>query len=284
MKFKKAFIAVLLIAAFLLQACGASEVAVATSVAATLQISQLETAAAGGGQAPTGNTGGDNGQAGTEGDGAGTATPTLTPSPTSGVPLVSVSSDTNCRRGPRIDYDYVTVVEVGQEVEVLKTFPGEDYVVVRNPNGSGDCWLWLRYASQTDFSGYDLPVATQPPTPTPSRTPTATATATPVYVWSGSWTIYVNAVTYTMTVNQSGNSFSATFDAGGGTTVTLTGTLSADWRQASGNWSSSAGPTGTFAFRMMDNLNQFQGNIDGGTGPWCGARGGAGAPGTCQWP
>lgn len=278
MMFKKVFFAGLLIAAFLLQACGASEAAVATSVAATLQISQLETAAAGGGQG--GSTTTDSGSGGSANDASATATGTITPSPTSGIPLVSVSQDTNCRRGPRIDYDYVTTIEVGQQVEVLKTFPGANYVVVKNPNGSGDCWLWLQYANQTDFGSYELTMATQPATPTPSITPSPTL----AYDWNGSWTIYVGADTYTMSVSQSGNSFSATFDAGGGNIVTLTGSLSAAGREASGNWSATAGPTGTFAFRMMDNLNQFQGNRNGGADPWCGSRGGAGAPGTCQWP
>jgi hypothetical protein len=276
MKTRQLFFALMIITAVVLQACGASAEAVATSVAATLQISQLETAAAGGGQTNASST---EASGSTDGDATATPTGTITPTPTSGIPLVSVSQDTNCRRGPRIDYSYVTTITVGQQVEVLKTFPGANYVVVANPNGSGDCWLWLQYANQTDFSAYGLAVATQPATPTPSPTPSPT----PVYNWTGTWTIYVNASTYAMSVNQTGNSISATFDAGGGNTISLTGTLSANWQEASGNWTASAGPTGTFAFRMMDNLNQFQGNIDG-TGPWCGSRNGAGAPGTCQWP
>lgn len=281
MKPRQIFFALMIITAIVLQACGASESAVATSVAATLQISQLETAAAGGGQSVANDASGDDSpDASASGDGSATATGTITPSPTSGIPLISVTTDTNCRRGPRIDYDYVTLIEVGQEAEVLKTFPGADYVVVRNPNGSGDCWLWLRYASQTDFSAYGLAVATQPPTPTPSITPSPTS----AYDWNGTWTIYTPGGPYTMSATQGGGSFSATVDVGGGITLTFSGTTSNGNREASGTWSSSAGGSGTFAFRMMENLNQFQGNIDGGAGPWCGARGGAGEPGTCMWP
>jgi hypothetical protein len=105
-----------------------------------------------------------------------TSTSPITPTATMAMALISVSQTTNCRSGPRGDYSYITEINAGEEVEVLMTFPGANYVVVRNPNGSGNCWLWLEYADQTDFGSFGLPVATQPPTPTPTNTATSTAT------------------------------------------------------------------------------------------------------------
>jgi len=269
MKSRQLFFALMIITAVVLQACGASAAAVATSVAATLQISQLETAAAGGGQANPSST-----EAGGSSDSDASATPTgtITPSPTSGIPLVSVSQDTNCRRGPRVDYDYVTTIEDGQQVEVLKTFPGANYVVVRNPNGSGDCWLWLQYANQSDFSSYELPVATQPATPTPSSTPT------PVYTWSGTWNLWNGSLgaPYVLTLTQTGNSVTGSY-----TGCTISGSLSADWRTLTGSYD--CGGTGSFTFYMLDNLNQVVGNWDT-VNEFCAARNAAGKPAPCLYP
>lgn len=285
MKTSRAFFTVLFLGTLALQACSPDNAAaVATSVAATLQISQLETAAAGGGQASGGAQDSDQSAGSAAVDEVPTATATITPTATQGVPMVSVSQNTNCRSGPRIDYTYVTVINAGEEVEVLKTFPNANYVVVRNPNGSGDCWLWLQYANQTDFSSFGLAAATQPPTPTPSLTPTNTATPTPSYNWNGTWSIWVGGVPYTMTMTQTGGSVSATFPSGADT-VTLTGNLSSGWQTASGNWVSSGGPSGTFEFKMLNaNLNQFIGNYNAGALPWCGARGGAAMPAPCMGP
>lgn len=272
--------------ALALQACSPDQAAaVATSVAATLQISQLETAAAGGGDQAS-DEAQDGGQA-EDGDAAEQdepdATATITPTPTQGVPMVVLSQATNCRSGPRIDYTYITAINAGQEVEVLKTFPNANYVVVRNPNGTGDCWLWLQYANETDFSDYGLPVATQPPTPTPSLTPTNTATATPMFVWNGNWTVQFGGASVSGPIVQTGNTITATF-TGAGLTYIISGTLDATWQNASGTWDLQGGGNGDFDWQMLANLDQFHGNGNSGTWQFCGARNGAALPAPCQWP
>ena len=100
-----------------------------------------------------------------------------------GTPLVSVSVDTFCRNGPGLEYKALTTITVGEFVEVVAVYPGSEYVVVRRPGDSYDCWLWLRYADKADFSGYDLPEATPPPAPTPTYTPRPPRkpTATPTF-------------------------------------------------------------------------------------------------------
>jgi len=89
-----------------------------------------------------------------------------------------VSVDTFCRNDPGLEYKALTTITVGEVVEVMAVYPGSEYVVVRLPDGS-ECWLWLRYADKSDFSGYDLPEATPPPAPTPTFTPRPPRKPTP---------------------------------------------------------------------------------------------------------
>jgi len=159
MKLRAPLFFLLIVSSVLLQACGASaEAAIATGIAQTQQISALETAAAGGGAAEQVQPAAEAG----------------TPAPS--VAFVSVSQNTNCRSGPRLDYSLLTAINAGQQVEVLKTF-SNDYAVVKNPNSSGDCWLFLKFANTINFSAFNLPTATQPPTPRVSATPTSTKSA-----------------------------------------------------------------------------------------------------------
>ena len=103
-----------------------------------------------------------------------TETATLTPSPvfspTSSVPMVIVSVDTNCRTGPGQVYDRSGGLQVGETAEVVGRNSGGDYWYIRNPDvPSSFCWLWGYYATVTgNTSG--LPVMTPPPTPTPPVT------------------------------------------------------------------------------------------------------------------
>ncbi len=79
--------------------------------------------------------------------------PSDTPAPsatnTQGVTTVSVSVDTNCRTGPGLAYlirGYLLVGEVAQAVG--KPESGSDYLIIQNPDISGDnCWVWLQYAT-----------------------------------------------------------------------------------------------------------------------------------------
>jgi len=104
-------------------------------------------------------------------------TPTITPTATPSIPMVSVSVNTNCRKGPGIVYDNLTALLVGEEAVVVGKHTATDpnYWIIEK--GSITCWLWGEYATVVgDVS--NLPEKVAPPTPTPSPTPTATATST----------------------------------------------------------------------------------------------------------
>lgn len=281
MKIRQMLFVLVAASALLLQACAGANTQsiIDTAVAQTAQISQLETLAAGGGaQQPSATTAA----------GAPSNTPlpettaTITLTPTSSIPFVQVGTNTNCRTGPSSSYGLVTTINIGEQVEVLKTFNASNYVVVRNPHGSGDCWLWLQYATPSSFTAYNLPLATQPPTPT------ATFTPTPSFDWEGSWNITVKngGSTYTgsMSCNVSGNNINctATLDPGA-LPYTFTGTINASMQNAGGTF----GGTGSGDWDAQiksGNMFQFIGNLDSGTWEFCGARSGSSLPSPCLWP
>lgn len=97
-----------------------------------------------------------------------TDTATITPSPTSPAQAF-ISGDTNCRTGPSKSYDWVTLVETGQTVEIIGRDTSDQYYVIRNPYGEGACWLWKAYATQIVSTGR-IPIFASPPTKTPTRT------------------------------------------------------------------------------------------------------------------
>lgn len=100
---------------------------------------------------------------------ASTPTITLTPSPT--IPMASVSLDTNCRTGPSKEYDYLGALLAGETAEVVGKNTETGYWIIKNPDGSGTCWLWGQYATVSgNTSG--LQEYAIPATPTPSPTPT----------------------------------------------------------------------------------------------------------------
>jgi hypothetical protein len=284
MKYHRILILAIAATALLLQACapGSNESAIQTGIAQTLQIAQLQTAAAGGGQPqqPAATTGPADTQAPTE-------TPSITLTNTPSIPFVSVSQNTNCRTGPSQFYGYVTTANAGQQFEVLATYNGANYVVIRNPNGSGDCWLWLQYANVTNFASFNLPVATQPPTPFP--TATATNTTAP-YDWNGNWNIkavnggstYTGSMSCTITANGQDVNCSGTLNPGA-LPYTFGGDLSDNHQTVSGSF----GGTGSGAFAAQiksGNLNQFIGNLESGVWEFCGWRNGSSAPSPCEWP
>lgn len=288
---KKVVLALIVVLVLALSACSAAtQSAIATGVAQTQQISQLQTQAAGGGNAAAeAPQSGD--AAATEGDTA-TAEETPTPSntpkdtntPTPDTPMISVSQNTNCRSGPSVSYGYSTTVNAGVLLEVVGV-PSDatvtEYVIVKKPAGeSGNCWLWTRYADKTDFSAYNLQQYNTPATPTPTYTPT------PSFDWSGTWNINVGGPIYTMVLNVSGNTLSSTFVYAAPDSVSLVGTISSDGQTASGNYTDTNGPPGTFQWKIKSgNINQFIGSANSGaTFAWCGAKNGASIPSPCQWP
>ncbi len=101
-----------------------------------------------------------------------TPLPSNTPEPTAtlalAAPKVSVSVDTNCRKGPGQVYDIAGALKVGETANVIAVpIDGRDYAVIQAPVG-GRCWLWLEYATITgDLAGlpqWDIPIT---PTPVP---------------------------------------------------------------------------------------------------------------------
>lgn len=93
-------------------------------------------------------------------------TPTITLTPTPTIPQVSVTSATNCRTGPGIEYDLLFTLQPGQTVEIIGKDSPDNYWIINMPSG-GSCWLWGKYAV---VSG-NLAVLREyapPPTPTPS--------------------------------------------------------------------------------------------------------------------
>ena len=102
-----------------------------------------------------------------------TATPSATPVPTLSLaltttpnpPMVTVSSETNCRSGPGRMYDKLGVLNPGETTEVVGRTTVPNYWLVRNPDNPAQiCWLWGQYATVTG-DWQSLPQATPPPTP-----------------------------------------------------------------------------------------------------------------------
>ncbi|HUH96786.1 MAG TPA: hypothetical protein VLZ89_05470 [Anaerolineales bacterium] len=100
--------------------------------------------------------------------------PTSTVAPPATPPTVTVSSTTNCRTGPNINYDLVMSLQPGLSAEVVGKYTPADYWIIKYPGGGGNsCWLWGQYATVTgDTDG--LPEMSPPPMPpTPTPVPTA---------------------------------------------------------------------------------------------------------------
>jgi len=92
-----------------------------------------------------------------------TAGPTSTPS----VPQVTVNTNTNCRTGPSTQYDIIGALVIGQIAEVVGKNTATGYWIIKNPDGSGNCWLYPQYATisgnTASLTEYSIPA-----TPTPS--------------------------------------------------------------------------------------------------------------------
>lgn len=250
----------------------------ALAVQSTLDAAARLTQDAGGGSSGGDSSGGDNSAPTDTPLPQETPQPTLTP--TSNTPTISVSVDTNCRQGPGNVYFQTGALLVGEITEVLGRLSNNQFVLVRNPDGGADCWLWMQYATISgDLNA--LPVMTPPPTPTPTFTPT------PILWFHGPWTTRIDGDNAAGSVAQTGTSISGSFDLGG-SPFTIVGTVDGpELKHATGTWSY-MGFTGTFEWQIRPNTNQFHGNgfTNGVGGPWefCGWRSGASQPSPCQWP
>ncbi len=93
-----------------------------------------------------------------------TPAPTNTPS----IPLLSVSTATNCRTGPGTAYDILGGIAPGQQAEVVGRDATGNYWIVRLPSSpTVICWAWGQYATVTGNTAA-LPIFDPPPTPTPA--------------------------------------------------------------------------------------------------------------------
>jgi hypothetical protein len=93
-------------------------------------------------------------------------TPITAPIQQSSAPTAHVNKNTNCRSGPANGFGVVFTALKGDDLKVVSSTLANGFVVVENPNNSGqNCWLWTQYV---DISGNlsNLPVATQPVLPT----------------------------------------------------------------------------------------------------------------------
>jgi len=204
-----------------------------------------------------------------------TATPTSTPTPTGPIALILESSF--CFSGPGNEYVEIAEFSAGDLIPVAFLDDDNDYVGLIAPDLEDPCWMALRFLELLNV-GDQLPHATPPPTPTPSLTPT------PNIVWRGDWAIWVGPeplTQYALSLTHDGLDIRGAFDAGSGNSVSIVGTLSSDYSEVSGIWTSSAGGSGTFTWQRGTNPDQFIGNQDNGSSAWCGARGVASLPFPC---
>jgi SH3 domain-containing protein len=140
MKIQKIIVFVLVVGAVLLQACGAgTESAIATGIAQTQQISELQTQAAGGGSQPTQES-------------AASATPE-----TSGSTVqVTTVRDINMRSGDSTAYGIMTVIPGNVPVVVIGINQAKTWYQVEYHGAVG--WISVMYT--TGDVPADMPVAT----------------------------------------------------------------------------------------------------------------------------
>ncbi len=97
-----------------------------------------------------------------------TFTPTFTYTSTSAAARVSVSLETNCRRGPGLTYDILGVLKVGESAEIVgRDFGNGNWIIKLPSNPTIICWIWRNYATVTGDTT-PVPVFTAQPTVTPS--------------------------------------------------------------------------------------------------------------------
>ena len=169
---------------------------------------------------------------------------TITPTATSSIPMLTVSVNTNCREGPGTGYELLGALLVGETAEVVgrPASGSSNYLIIKNPDGPENCWVWLEHATVTgDLSGLPYitppPLATDTPTPIPFGIIDADASVDDSF-FSGvcphkftfTTIIYVTApgtVTYKWLRSDGANApeMTITFDAAGHKSVTTTWTF-----------------------------------------------------------
>ena len=100
-----------------------------------------------------------------------TKTPTVTITPTYSVPMLKINEATNCRNGPGQSYDILFTFNPGATVEIVGSYPTNNYWTVKWQGGDGFCWVWGEYATVSG-SYWAVPTVNPPATVTASP-PTA---------------------------------------------------------------------------------------------------------------
>lgn len=97
----------------------------------------------------------------------GTPAPSATITPTYAPPILTFTSNTNCRSGPGETYPIVTTVKAGTAVTIVGRAKEGNFWVVQVPELSAPCWAWGEYATVAG-SVQTVPEMTPPPTATPA--------------------------------------------------------------------------------------------------------------------
>ncbi len=104
-----------------------------------------------------------------------TATLPPTETPTKEIVSLTLSGNTNCRKGASTYFPVIVTFPAGTVVEVLARNPADDYYYVRAAESeTGGCWIWKEF---TSISGN--PDSLEVYTPIPTPLPTATNTPPP---------------------------------------------------------------------------------------------------------
>lgn len=85
-------------------------------------------------------------------------------------PMISVTTNTNCRVGPGKAYELIGGLKVGETAEVVGKYLDADYWIIFDKDIGRECWLWGRYA-QVSGNTDALRIYEAPPLPTPTPTP-----------------------------------------------------------------------------------------------------------------
>ena len=110
-----------------------------------------------------------------------TLTPKILSTPTPEKLTLSITQNTNCRKGPANYYALVVTLKAGENVVVLGRNAHSDYYnVLPSASASVSCWVWGNYATLSGNTG-GLPVFTAVPGPTLTFTPTYTPTQSPSF-------------------------------------------------------------------------------------------------------
>lgn len=189
------------------------------------------------------------------------------------VPMVSVTTNTNCRLGPGEPYAYLGALVVGEEAQVVGQSSVSNFMIIDNPDNPGEqCWLWDMYA-QVSCDISSLPVMEPPPL---------------LPDWNGTWTCWsveeadFDPNPFSVTVVHNGSQMTVYANVNGEECV-YDVALDDDYMNATGTCPNPEYPADNhLSWSFLDNWNQLRGSVGGNWGPWCCARNGYPQPEPCE--